>query len=133
MASKPRPVAPAFQPEVAGNAIFKAAHQRRREYWLGLSTAELIIANTLGPVFLDRYLAGKVYDGQSTGKPLSPKRRDNLEHPVPALHRTRGSFDSEAANHAADLPGPATRLAVTATGLFCASLIGIAIGRMTRR
>jgi short-subunit dehydrogenase len=131
MSTQPRPVAPVFQPEVAADAVFKAAHQRRREYWLGLSTAELVIAQMLAPAGLDWYLAGKVYDGQSTGKPLLPDREDNLERPVTALHRTRGSFGNEASNHAVDLPGPITRLIVAAVGLLGAGIVGALIGRMT--
>jgi short-subunit dehydrogenase len=133
MATQPRPVAPVFQPEVAADAIYKAAHRRQREYWLGLSSAEVILGNVLGPALLDRYLARKAYDGQTTGKPLSQGRRDNLNAPVTALHRTRGSFGSEAARTALDLPGPATRLTVAAAGLICASLIGAALGRAARR
>jgi short-subunit dehydrogenase len=132
MASKPRPVAPVFQPEVAADAIFRAAHQHKREYWLGLSTAEAILANMFGPVFLDRYLARTVYEGQSTGMTISSTRRDNLEHPVPSLHRTRGSFGAEASNSAVDLPGPATRLACAGAALVCAGLIGLAVGRARR-
>ena len=134
MPSQPRPVAPVFQPEVAADAIFKAAHQRRREYWVGLSTAEVILAQTLGPGFLDRYLAKRVYDAQSTGQPLPPDRTDNLDKPVTALHRTRGSFSDEASNTALDLPGPATRLTVGVAGVVCAGVLGLVLGRsMPRR
>jgi short-subunit dehydrogenase len=132
MASKPRPVAPVFQPEVAADAIYRAAHERKREYWLGLSTAEAIFANMFGPGFLDRYLARTVYEGQSTGVPVSSARRDNLEQPVPSLHRTRGSFGADAATSAVDLPGPATRLAFAGAALVCAGLIGLAVGRARR-
>jgi len=132
MASQPRPVAPVFQPEVAADAIFRAAHERKREYWLGLSSAEAILANMIVPQFLDRYLARTAYDGQSSGRPISSRRRDNLEQPVPALHRTRGSFGAEAATRAFDLPGPATRLTVATLGLICAGLVGVAVGRMAR-
>jgi len=132
MASQPRPVAPVFQPEVAADAIFRAAHERKREYWLGLSSAEAILANMIVPQFLDRYLARTAYDGQSSGRPISSRRRDNLEQPVPALHRTRGSFGAEAATRAFDLPGPATRLTVATLGLICAGLVGVAVGRMVR-
>jgi short-subunit dehydrogenase len=133
MSSQPRPVAPVFQPEVAADSIFNAAHQGRREYWLGLSTAELIIAQMFGSAFLDRYLASKVYDGQSTGKPLPPDRHDNLDRAVTSLHRTRGSFGNEASSYAIDLPGPVTRLIVAAAGLIGAGLVGAALGRIARR
>lgn len=129
LSTQPRPVAPVFQPEVAADAIYKAAHQRKREYWLGMSSAEVILGNMLAPALLDRYLARNAYDGQTTGVPLSAGRRDNLEAPVTAAHRTHGSFGKEASSNAFDLPGPATRLAVAAAGLICAGLIGVAFGR----
>ncbi len=120
---KPRPVSPIIQPEVAANAIFKAAHQRRREYWLGLSTAELIFGNMIAPVLLDYYLARKVWPGQMTDQPVTSARRDNLEKPVTALHRTHGSFDSEATRRAVDLPAPATRAAAVLTGIVAVGLL----------
>jgi short-subunit dehydrogenase len=132
MPSQPRPVAPVFQPEVAADAIFRAAHERKREYWLGLSSTEAILANMLGPAYLDRYLARTAYDGQTTGRPLTEGRRDNLDQPVLALHRTRGSFGNEAGNSALDFPAPATRLAAAAMGVVCAGLIGAVIGRVLR-
>jgi short-subunit dehydrogenase len=130
MPSQPRPVAPVYQPEVAARAIFRAAHERKREYWLGLSTVELILANMLGPEFLDRYLARRVWSGQSTGRPVASTRRDNLDAPVSALHRTHGSFDGEASNRAYDLPGPGTRMAVTAAGAICAALVGAGLASL---
>lgn len=133
MATQPRPVAPVFEPEVAADAIYRAAHRRQREYWLGQSSAEVILGNMLGPALLDRYLARHAYEGQTTGKPLPADRPDNLNAPVAALHRTRGSFGKESARKALDLPGPATRLTVAATGLICAGLIGAALGRTARR
>jgi NAD(P)-dependent dehydrogenase (short-subunit alcohol dehydrogenase family) len=117
MPRKPRPVPPIIQPEVAADALFKAAHERKREYWLGRTTAELIFGNMLGPELLDRYLARKVWSGQMTGQPVTAARPDNLEKPVHDLHRTRGSFGSEASRRAVDLPAPATRVAVVVAGI----------------
>src|SRR5213083_1342062 len=42
----PRPVAPVYQPEIAADAIIHAAaHPQRREYWVGGSTALVMIGN----------------------------------------------------------------------------------------
>ncbi len=128
MRRQPRPVPPVIEPEVAANAIFRAAHERKREYWLGLGTAEVILGNMLGPAYLDRYLARKAYGAQMTGERVRSGRRDNLNHPVPELHRTRGSFGREAAKRAPLLPAPITRAAAVATGVIGAGLL-VVLGR----
>jgi short-subunit dehydrogenase len=131
IAWQPRPVPPVIQPEVAAKAIYRAAHERRREYWLGLSTAEVILGNMIGPELLDRYLARKAFDGQMTDKLVKQTRRDNLLHPVHHLHRTHGSFPHPT-RKAPLLPAPTTRLAAVATGIIGAVLV-VALGRrMTR-
>jgi len=54
-----QPVPPIYQPEVAARAIaYAAAHPRRREYWVGGSTAATLLASAVAPGLLDRYLAG---------------------------------------------------------------------------
>jgi short-subunit dehydrogenase len=57
MLYEPRPMPPVIQPEVAARAIFKAARHPRREIWVGLSTAKVILGNLMVPEFLDIYLA----------------------------------------------------------------------------
>ena len=133
MQKQPRPVAPVFQPEVPANAIYKAAHERKREYWLGRSSVEIILGNFLAPALLDRYLARTAVQGQSTKRNVSANRRDNLMRPVHDLHRTRGSFSREAESSALALPGPATRLTVAATGILSAGVLGMLLGRLSRR
>ena len=65
MPGRARPVAPVYQPEVAARAIVHAAgHPRRREYWVGGSTAATLIANAVIPGLLDRYLARTGFDSQ---------------------------------------------------------------------
>ena len=118
IAWQPRPVPPVIQPEVAAKAIYRAAHERRREYWLGLSTAEVILGNMIGPELLDRYLARKAFDGQMTDKLVKQPRRDNLVHPVHSMHRTQGSFGDEVERKAIPLPAPTTRLMAVAAGII---------------
>ena len=47
---QPQPVPPIYQPEVAARAIVYAAdHPRRREYWVGGTTAATLIGNAVAP------------------------------------------------------------------------------------
>src|SRR5581483_3775290 len=96
----PRPMGRPVEPEVVADAVFRVACGRWREYWLGAPTILTILADTALPGLLDRYLARKAIRGQQTPRPLPYGRRDNLEKPVTDLHRTRGSFSSEASGWA---------------------------------
>ncbi|GIM90920.1 SDR family oxidoreductase [Paractinoplanes toevensis] len=78
-----QPVAPIYQPEVAARAIVHAAdHPRRREYWVGASTAGTLLANAVAPGVLDRYLARTGVDSQQTADPHDPKDPGNLWKPA---------------------------------------------------
>jgi hypothetical protein len=80
---RPRPVPPIYQPEVAARAIMYAAeHPRRREYWVGASTVATIVANTVVPGLLDRYLAATGFDSQQADGAPEPGREPNLWHAV---------------------------------------------------
>jgi hypothetical protein len=122
-------VPPVFQPERAAKAIFRAAHGGWREYWLGTSTVEAILANTLLPGLLDRYLAHNGYEAQETPEPVAVDRRDNLVDTVSGLHRTRGSFGAEARNITIDLPGPIMRIGAVALACAISAAIGFLAGR----
>ena len=114
MPRQPRPVPPVVQPEVIADAVFRAALQPRREYWIGWSTLQVILGNMLLPGFLDRYLARNAVEAQETSSPVTPGRRDNLTTPVHALHRTRGRFGAEASSRAPVVAGEIARLAPVA-------------------
>ena len=109
MSRQPRPMGRPIEPEVVADAVFRAAHGRWREYWLGAPTLETIIANTVWPGLLDRYLARNAVAGQQTEKIVQAGRRDNLNEPVTPLHRTRGSFSGEAESRAILVPAPVVR------------------------
>jgi NAD(P)-dependent dehydrogenase (short-subunit alcohol dehydrogenase family) len=79
----PQPVPPIYQPEVAARGVLYAAdHPRRRQYWVGASTAATLLANRVVPAVLDRYLARTGYAAQQTAQPAEPGRPDNLMQPV---------------------------------------------------
>ncbi|MFI7500021.1 SDR family oxidoreductase [Streptomyces sp. NPDC049687] len=101
MPGRARPVAPVYQPEVAARAIVHAAgHARRREYWVGGSTAATLIANAVVPGFLDRYLARTGFDAQQ--EPGDHEGAGNLWSPADGPHGhdfgAHGRFDGEAAS-----------------------------------
>lgn len=99
MPGRARPVAPVYQPEVAARAIVHAAsHGRRREYWVGGSTAATLIANAVAPGLLDRYLARTGFGSQQDDAPHGGP--GNLWAPADGPHGrdhgAHGRFDAEA-------------------------------------
>jgi len=93
---KAQPVPPIFQPEVGAEAIYFAAHNPRREFYVGLPSVEAIVANKIAPGLLDRYLARTGYDSQQHDGAEDPNRPNNLWHPVPGDHGAHGAFDARA-------------------------------------
>jgi NAD(P)-dependent dehydrogenase (short-subunit alcohol dehydrogenase family) len=97
----PQPVPPIYQPEVAARGVlFAADHPRRRQYWVGATTAATVMANKFVPALLDRYLARTGYDSQQTGQQVNDGRPDNLYQPVDGPggrdHGAHGIFDSRS-------------------------------------
>ena len=93
---QPQPVPPIFQPEVAAEAIYWAAHNDRRELYVGSSSVKAIMANKVAPGLLDYYLANTGYSGQQTDEPADPDQPNNLWEPLPGDRGAHGSFDNRA-------------------------------------
>ena len=103
-----QPVAPIYQPEVAARAVLYAAdHPRRREYWVGASTAATLLANAVAPAILDRYLARTGFSGQQTSQRHDPSAPGNLFSPVDGSpgedEGAHGIFDDEAHSRSVQL------------------------------
>jgi short-subunit dehydrogenase len=130
----PQPVPPIYQPEVAARAIVAAAaHPRRREYWVGASTAATIVANKVAPALLDRYLARTGYDSQQTAGGTPDRGPGNLWQPLDQGDRggdfgAHGEFDQRSHPRSAQLW--LSRHPATATGL--AGGLAVAAGLATR-
>ncbi len=95
-----QPVPPIYQPEIAADAVAYAAdHPRRREYWVGASTAGTLIGNAIAPGLLDRYLARTGYASQQT-EIADPERAANLWEPADGSdgrdYGAHGVFDDKA-------------------------------------
>jgi NAD(P)-dependent dehydrogenase (short-subunit alcohol dehydrogenase family) len=95
---KPQPVPPIYQPEVAAQAIYWAAHHDRREWFVGGSTVVAVEGNKVLPGVGDWYLAEQGYDAQQHDGRVSPERRNNVFEPVDDQEDfgAHGSFDQRA-------------------------------------
>ena len=91
---KAQPVPPIFQPEVAAEAIYFAAHNPRREFYVGAPSVAVISINKLAPGLLDYILARTGYDSQQYDGAEDPNRPNNLWQPVPGDHGAHGAFDA---------------------------------------
>jgi len=130
----PQPMPPIYQPELAARAVLYAAdHPRRREYWVGGSTAATLLANAVVPGLLDRYLARTGFDSQQTS---DPERRPvgNLWEPADGAtghdYGAHGVFDSRSRRSSAQLWASQHHGVVAATA---AVLVGLGTGALRAR
>ena len=129
----PQPVPPIYQPEIPAEAVYWAAHHRRRELWVGYSTLQAIVGTKLSALAGDIYLARTGFDGQQMkDHPVSPNRPDNLYEPVPDKAATHGIFDAQAKQRSPQLWMATHRGAVGGAGLAAVAALGAAV-RAARR
>lgn len=121
----PQPVPPIYQPEVAAEAIVWAAHHKRREVNVGISTDKAIWGNKVAPAALDWYLAHFGYDAQQTKEPVESNRPDNLFEPISGDFGTHGVFDNAASAKSLQAWGTTHRgwLAMTSGILTSAAIL----------
>jgi NAD(P)-dependent dehydrogenase (short-subunit alcohol dehydrogenase family) len=98
MPRHPMPVPPIYEPEVAARAVYWAAHNRRRELYVGFPTVYTIIGNKLAPWLAERYLARTAVDGQQTDQPYDGTKQANLFAPTDddRDEGAHGGFDDQA-------------------------------------
>ena len=97
MGYRPQPVPPIYQPEVAADAIYWAAHNKRREVYVGTSSVATILLNKVAPWFADWYLARTGYSSQQTQEPLEGSyQAGNLFEPQSGDPGAHGRFDGQA-------------------------------------
>lgn len=137
---RPQPVPPIYQPEVAAHAILRAAdNPRRKQYWVGATTAGTVLGQRLMPAVLDRYLARTGYDSQQTDQAADVDRPNNLWQPVDDTpgtdHGAHGSFDDRSHCHDPELwiSRHARSLSLGAVAGAALAAIGTARGRTGSR
>jgi short-subunit dehydrogenase len=121
MPTRPQPVPPIFEPEMAAKAIFWASRHKRREVYVGLPTWKAIWANKFIPGLIDRYLARTGYEGQQSKEPVNPSSPDNLWQPVNGNFGAHGRFDKCAKPGTAQLWATLYREPIT-VGLLAVGL-----------
>jgi short-subunit dehydrogenase len=125
----PQPVPPIYQPEIPAEAVYWAAHHRRRELWVGYSAVEAIVGTKLSALAGDIYLARTGFAGQQIkDMPVAPDRPNNLFEPLPDKAATHGMFDSQAKTRSPQLWASTHRSLIAGAVLATAAAIGAGIG-----
>jgi NAD(P)-dependent dehydrogenase (short-subunit alcohol dehydrogenase family) len=128
---KPQPVPPIFQPELAAEAIYYAAHHDRREIFVGWPTVKAIVGNKIAPGYADHYLARMGYDAQQYDGFADPNRPNNLWEALPGDAGAHGDFDDRASDWSPELWTSLHKKWVTAAaaaglvGALAATLAGL--------
>ena len=133
----PQPVPPIYQPEMAARGVlFAADHPRRRQYWVGATTAATVMANKFVPALLDRYLARTGYDSQQTGQQVDDRRPDNLYQPLDGPegrdHGAHGMFDTRSHGRSAQLWLDERPRVLAGLAAGAAVVTGLAVARSAR-
>ena len=110
-----------YQPEVPAEAIYYAAHHKRRSVFVGMGPLQTSLGNTFVPALLDRSLAKVGYSGQQTDIPEDPDRVHNLWETVHEDRGAHGTFDSQAKEDSLELQ------AITHRGVAAAVVAGAAL------
>jgi short-subunit dehydrogenase len=131
MPHKSMPVPPIYQTEVAAEAIYFAAHHRRRELWVGASTAIVIAGNKVAPHVGDWYLGKTGFQSQQYDGPPEAGARYNLWQPVDDVQDqgAHGQFDAQAKSSSVELMMAKNKswlagalLALAAVGAACSAV-----------
>ena len=128
-----QPVPPIHDPEVAGEAVFRAAREAPRELWVGGPTIQAILGTMVAPGLLDWMMARQAWDGQMTDEPAQD-RPDNLFEPVEGTWAAQGRFRSVAKGQAVSASDSFVRGASAAAGVaVVGALIALARWRSQPR
>jgi NAD(P)-dependent dehydrogenase (short-subunit alcohol dehydrogenase family) len=132
-----QPVPPIYQPEVAARAVLYAAdHPRRREYWVGGTTAATLLVNAVAPGLLDRYLARTGFDAQQTPQPKPADTPANLWDAADGDHGrdfgAHGLFDDRAHGRSAQVWASQHHGTLAAAGVGAVAGV-LAVARLARR
>jgi NAD(P)-dependent dehydrogenase (short-subunit alcohol dehydrogenase family) len=123
----PRPLGKCYQPEVAAEAIFWAAHHKRRELIVGTPAVEAIFGNKIVPQYGDWKLSRGGFKGQQTGRKVAADRPDNLFEPVEGDFAAHGIFEDEAQDSSRQLMLTTHRKQVAAVGGLAAGALALVL------
>jgi NAD(P)-dependent dehydrogenase (short-subunit alcohol dehydrogenase family) len=129
LARRVQPVPPIFQPEIAAEAIVRAATRHQREVWVGWPAVQAILSARLVPGLGDRLAAHRAYDSQLTSEAAQAARLDNLFEPVAGPFGAHGRFDATARAASAHwwLSARRWKVAAVAGVVFAAAAVAVAM------
>ncbi|HZV52846.1 MAG TPA: SDR family oxidoreductase [Candidatus Dormibacteraeota bacterium] len=128
----PQPVPPIYQPEVPAEAVYYAAHHRRREVICGGMALAVVLGSTFFPGLADRYMARTgVRSQQVEDMPSPPDRPSNLFQPVEELAATHGIFDRRSHERSYQTWATTHRPAVAVAGVLAG--LGLGLVQLARR
>ncbi|HEX6540117.1 MAG TPA: SDR family oxidoreductase [Ktedonobacterales bacterium] len=122
MPRKAQPVPPIYQPEVIAEAIYWAAHHKKRQLYVGGSTVIVLMGNKFFAKFGDWYLGKTGYDSQMRAEKRDPNQPDNLFQPADTTkdYGAHGAFDQRSIDHSYEV------WAAEHKGLIATALAGVA-------
>ncbi|KAB8124385.1 SDR family NAD(P)-dependent oxidoreductase [Komagataeibacter medellinensis] len=88
-----KPMGPVYEPEIAAEAICRAAFDQQRDIWVGLSGVRNWLLSTFLPGLSDGWLAGKGYARQMEKTAVTGDEPDDLYETVPGAYAAHGRFD----------------------------------------
>jgi NAD(P)-dependent dehydrogenase (short-subunit alcohol dehydrogenase family) len=133
----PQPVPPIYTPELAARGVlFAADHPRRKQFWVGDSTAATILANKFAAPLLDRYLARTGFKAQQTGE-KAHDHPTNLWEPVDGEggedHGADGEFDDRSHHASPEMWMSHHAQAMTALGGAAVGAAAVLAGKLVAR
>ncbi len=129
MPTKPMPVPPVYQPEVAAEAVLWAALHPRREYYVGIPTVYTIWGEKLAPWLVERYLARTGVKSQQTDEDADLPRPGNLFETPASDEGAHGDFDDMAHTSSVQFWLSKNRLSVGLGALAAAGVAALASAR----
>ena len=96
MGVEPKPIPPIYQPELAVDAILRAAESPQRDVYVGVAGKLLAVAERISPKLLDVHQLWFGFDAQKTQWPRAADQPNNLYDPVPHDGGVRGDFSDRA-------------------------------------
>src|SRR3954454_3240649 len=123
---QPMPIPPVYEPEVAAEAIIRAAERAPRDVYVGGAGKLFSVVERISPRLLDVHQLHAGFDAQKTPWPKSPDAPSNLYAPVAGDGGVRGDFTARARPRSIYQQLASHRFAVAAGA---AVLLGLAVGR----
>jgi short-subunit dehydrogenase len=80
MESEPKLPPPVYHPELAAEAILKAAEKPVRDLFVGGAAKAFASMESVAPRLTDAYMKSSMFSGQKTGRPTESNRETGLHH-----------------------------------------------------